>query len=244
VVKSLTIVIPCFNEQESIPEVMPRLLDSLESLQKKEHLGQYEVIVVNDHSTDQSRQLLEKYKQIVIIDNQSHYRGYGRSLKQGFLESRGEWVGFLDMDNSYRPEDLDLFIRAILEGRSDFIMGTRSFSEKGMSFVRGLGNWVYMASARLLYGSYLKDVCSGYRFFHRRLIDQITEIPEDGLDFSIHLSLKMLSQNIPIQQIPITYDERLGTSKLSVVADGIAFFRVLLSLRVRQWRALKHSRVQ
>ena len=80
-------------------------------------------------------------------------------------------------------------------------------------------------------------------FFHRRHLQQITSIPEQGLDFSIQLTLEMITHKIPIFPIPIQYDERLGDSKLSIVGDGWAFLKVLLTKKLRQARALKHSQV-
>ena len=122
-------------------------------------------------------------------------------------------------------------------------MGSRALQEKGMSFTRGTGNWIYMFLAKTFYGSYLEDVCSGYRLFHRKHLQEVLNVPEKGLDFSIHLTLTMLMKKVFINQIPIQYDERLGVSKLSVFRDGFSFLKVLLTLKTRQARALKHSRV-
>lgn len=243
VVKNLSIVLPCFNEQESIPVMMPRLMNSLEIMKKQDQVQNYEIIVVNDSSTDQSLSLLKKYENVRIVHNEGS-RGYGKALKKGFSKSNGEWICFLDMDNTYRPEDLALFVTEIQNSGTDFVIGTRAFSEKGMSLIRGLGNWAYMSLASVIYGSKLSDVCSGYRVFHRRHLDEILNIPEEGLDFSIHLTLKMITKNVIIRQIPIGYDERLGESKLSVFTDGWAFLMVILNLKLRRLRALKHSRVR
>jgi len=243
VVKSLSIVLPCFNEQESIPVMIPRLMNSLESLKSQNLVQDYEVIVVDDSSTDQSVKLLKAYENLRIVHNEG-LRGYGRALKKGFSKSDGDWICFLDMDNTYRPEDLSLFVTEIQNSGADFFIGTRAFSEKGMSLVRGLGNWIYMSLAFIIYGSKLSDVCSGYRIFHRRHLDEILDIPEEGLDFSIHLTLKMITKGVAIHQVPIGYDERLGESKLSVFMDGWAFLMVILNLKQRRLRALKHSRVR
>lgn len=233
---------PCFNEEAAIPLVLPRLIDSLNQLVRCQRISQYEVIVVNDQSTDNSLALLQQFEQIKIVQTEKCPRGYGRALKRGFTQASGDWIGFLDVDNSYRPEDLPSFIDEIEKGSSFFIMGARDFSELGMSWVRGLGNWSYKVLAQKLYGSSLKDVCSGYRFFHKKHLDDVLSVPEEGLDFSIHLTLKMLSRT-SIVQIPIQYDPRLGKSKLSVIRDGLAFLKVLLFFRLRNLGALKHSRV-
>lgn len=244
-VTNISIVMPCFNEQEAIPSVIPRTLDSLEKLKKEQRISDYELIVVNDKSTDSSVEMLKRFDAVKIFHTNGVGRGYGKALKLGFSKAQGDWIGFLDVDNSYRPEDLPLFIDEIQKGESDFIMGQRYFSEKGMTFTRGVGNWVYVVLARLFYRSYLDDVCSGFRFFHRKHVEEITSIPEQGLDFSIHLTLKMISSKTPIKPIPIQYDPRLGESKLSVIADGLAFLKVLIALKLRSaGGVVEHSRVQ
>lgn len=244
--ESISIVMPCYNEQDAIPTVIPRTLKCLDSLRKQNRIGDFEVIVVNDKSTDLSAQRLQDYvPQLKIVNTNGSGRGYGKALKAGFAKASGEWIGFLDVDNSYRPEDIPLFIDEIQKGQEDFIMGQRPFSEKGMSLTRGTGNWLYVVLARFFYGSPLDDVCSGFRFFHRRHLQNISAIPENGLDFSIHLTLKMITQKTPIKPIPIQYDPRIGDSKLSVFNDGVAFLKVLLALKLRSLGgAVKHSRVQ
>ncbi len=241
--KDISIIIPCFNEEESIPVVIPRMLDALDQLKKSQRIDEYELIVVNDKSTDRSVFLLEDYEKVKLYHTEEGPRGYGRALKTGFRRARGQWIGFLDMDNSYRPEDIFLFIDEMDRGDSDFIMGVRFFKDKGMSFIRGAGNWFYMFLARIFYGSSLCDVCSGYRFFHRNHLKSILNISENGLNFSIYLTLKMLVQNVFIRQVPIHYDERLGLSKLSVVWDGLSFLKVFFTMRKRYIHAVEHRSV-
>ena len=243
--KTISMVMPCFNEEESIPVVIPRMLDSLDRLKNDQKIEDYELIVIDDKSTDRSVALLRGYGEKVRIfhTEKNISRGYGLALKTGFSQAKGQWIGFLDMDNSYRPEDISLFIEEMDRGDSDFIMGVRLFNDKGMSFVRGFGNWFYMLLAKIFYKSSLRDVCSGYRFFHRNHLKNVLNISEDGLNFSIHLTLKMIIQNVFIKQVPIHYDERLGFSKLSVVWDGLSFLKVFLTVRRRYVHAIEHRPV-
>lgn len=243
ILKNISVVMPCYNEQQAIPTIIPRLLDSLEKLKNKNMIGEFELIVVNDKSTDNSARLLTKYPEVKVMHTPGENRGYGLALKHGFSEAKSQWIAFLDVDNSYRPEDLEILIKEVESSNSDFIMGSRPFSDVGMTFTRGAGNWLYMFLAKVLYGSHLDDVCTGFRLFHRRHLNDVLQIPEDGLDFSIFLTLKMLVNKVSIRQIPIQYDVRMGDSKLSVVQDGVAFLKVLLTLKVRRLRGLKHSEV-
>ncbi|MCB0377635.1 MAG: glycosyltransferase family 2 protein [Bdellovibrionales bacterium] len=241
--ESLSVVIPCFNEEDSIPIVIPRMIEVLDNLKSLGRIGQYELVVVNDRSTDRSAERLWSYPQVRILNSTAKVRGYGSALKEGFTQSKSQWLCFLDMDNTYRPEDLPKLLDALDESQCDFAMGVRGFSEKGMSLTRGIGNWLYMKIAQVFYGSPLKDVCSGYRVFHRRHLPDVVSLPENGLDFSIHFTLEMILNNTPIAQVPIQYDPRLGASKLSVISDGLSFLKVLMSLKLRRIRGIKHSQV-
>jgi glycosyltransferase involved in cell wall biosynthesis len=242
-IQCLSIVIPCFNESNVIPTLMPRVIETLNILKEQKLIIEFELIVANDQSTDESDQRLSQFKEVKMITTTSKKRGYGGALKAGFQNAKGDWICFFDMDNSYRPENLSDFINEIYKGESDFIMGSRDFSEKGMSYTRGLGNWIYKVLTNLLYGVRLNDVCSGYRFFHRKHLPEILEINENGLNFSIQLTLNMILQKVFVKQIPISYDQRMGESKLSLVKDGFAFLKVIFNLKLRRHNAFKHSRV-
>jgi glycosyltransferase involved in cell wall biosynthesis len=243
-IKKISIVLPCFNEQEAIPTIIPRTLKSLRQLQSFGRIADFELIVVDDKSTDGSARLLESFADVKVVRTSGPSRGYGKALKRGFLEASGDWIGFFDVDNSYRPEDLSLFLDEVEKGDIDFIMGQRHLTERGMSLTRGFGNLFYVVLARAFYHSYLSDICSGYRLFHRRHLENITSIPEQGLDFSIHLTLRMMTEKTPIKPIPIQYDPRIGQSKLSVLKDGWAFLKVLVKLKARSfYGVVKHSRV-
>ncbi len=237
----LSIVMPCYNEQDAIPTVISRTLNCLDGLKKQRTIKEYELIVVDDQSTDGSLRKLEGFTGLKIVKTGGGERGYGKALKAGFRATKGEWIGFFDIDNSYRPEDITLFIEEINKGESDFIMGQRRFSENGMSVTRGFGNWVYVVLAKLFFGSSLDDVCSGYRFFHRRHLADVISISEQGLNFSIQLTLKMIKKKTNIKPLSIQYDRRIGSSKLSVLFDGISFLKVLLAMKFRSDGAVKHS---
>lgn len=236
---TISLVIPCYNEESSIPILIPKLLSTLNDLKKSFQVADFEVIVVDDGSTDSSYEKLGAFKQIKVVKN-SGPRGYGSALKYGFLKTKYSWVCFMDMDNTYRPDDLKKFIE-IKKENIDFIVGCRPFSSSGMPFTRALGNWIYRILAKFLFASNLKDVCSGYRFFKRDLIPEITSIPENGLNFSIFLSLWAISKDISVRQISIHYDSRQGLSKLSLFSDGISFLKVILLFKFRELYATKLS---
>lgn len=227
---SISLILPCHNEEIALPVILPRVQNALTKIIEKGHFG--EVIVVDDGSTDQSREILDRHSflSVVRIENR---QGYGHALKEGFRHAKGEWIVFFDLDNTYFPEDLDHFL-AEADKEVDLVMGYRSFFSSGMPFARKLGNAFFVLISRLLLGYDLKDLSTGYRLFRRDLTPQILTIDSKGLCFSMHLTLLAASQNWRVQQIPIRYEIRIGCSKLSVLRDGVKF--VWLMLR-HKWQA-------
>lgn len=217
----ISVVIPCLNEEESIPHVLPQLL----ALQKNVPL---EIIVVDDHSTDSSRDLLKQFPSVIVLLN-SKRQGYGGSLKVGFKESRGDFIAFLDMDRTYDPQDLMRLYNHLTRNEFDIVMGNRMSTNNRMPKLRFVGNWAYAMALRWTHQVHIKDACSGFRVFTRKLLPDILSIPENGLNFSIAMTAVSLNRRLQIGHLPISYHERLGRSKLSILKDGFLFWRSLSS---------------
>lgn len=213
----ISIVIPCLNEAESIPVVIPRFLKIRERLN-------LEILVIDDNSTDNSRDLLNQYSEIQVIKNSSR-SGYGGALKKGFSLAQGKYISFIDLDRTYNPEDIDSLYNEILKKDLSMVFGNRMSNRNGMPFVRFLGNFLYASVLQILFFVRIKDACTGFRIFKRELIPEILKIKENGLNFSIALTVLVLKKKFSFSQIPILYDERIGESKLSVVSDGFLFLK-------------------
>ena len=153
----LTVVIPAYNEEKGIAQIMTRTLAVRDAL-KAAGVDGFELLVVNDGSRDQTRQvaeeLAEKYPDVRVINHPVN-RGYGAALKTGFSQARGELIGFLDADGTYPPESFpDLCRVAMSDG--DLVIGSRMAGAEGkMPAVRRIGNWLF---ATLL--SCLRNRCS------------------------------------------------------------------------------------
>lgn len=221
----VSIVLPCFNEEHAIPELLPRLFDAQWTLQRRGLSS--EIIVVDDASTDRSVPLLRAFDGLTLARHETQ-KGYGAALKKGFEMSHGEWVLFLDMDRTYLPEDIPDLVRHAQETESDMVSGQRPFRESGMPWTRGLGNQMYVWLARWLLGSPLRDLCTGFRVFRRAHVPSILRFPQDGLHFSLQLSLFALLQGWKIEEVTVGYQERKGLSKLNLMTDGAQFFWTIL----------------
>ncbi len=223
--KSLSVVFPCRNEEGAVAEMFARLAPIRQDLENQG--WEVEVIVVDDASTDRSAENLLRYENISVITN-DRACGYGGALKRGFLAARAEWIIFLDMDRTYCVEDIPALLKVAVDGGFDMVYGRRPFQNSGMPIVRRIGNAGFVLASRLLFGARIRDVCTGFRVFHRRRLAEILALSDDGLNFSIQLTSASVLRRWKIHEIPVRYEERLGESKLSVFADGFRFLWTVL----------------
>ncbi len=214
---ALSIVIPCRNEAESIPLVIPKLIEEVKN-------RNFEIIVVDDNSTDNSFELLRSYPEIVVVRNPRQL-GYGGALKSGFSSSRGSHIAFFDLDRTYNSADLDKLYSEVVDKKLAMVFGNRMAKKNKMPKTRYVGNWLFAALLQLLYWKSIQDVCTGFRVFQRGFVPTVLEIDENGLDFSIAMTVVVLNRKLPFAQVDIQYDERIGESKLSIFFDGFRFLR-------------------
>jgi glycosyltransferase involved in cell wall biosynthesis len=231
-ISSVSVVIPCFNEEEAIPRVLPKLLFHLKELHQLQRISAFEVIVVDDHSTDASRSRLSEYSEITVVSNPDE-RGYGAALKTGFRVAAGDLVAFLDMDDTYAPADLGALLSPFSDSSVEMVNGSRMSARNQMELLRFVGNDFYARLVRLLFRVPNKDVCTGFRVFRRSLIDEVCRLPQKDLDFSLSMTLWGLTNGRSAIEVPISYGARLGRSKLAVTTDGFRFLGTILSSYVR-----------
>lgn len=187
-----------------------------------------QVIVIDDASSDATPILLEMYPWVETIRLFSQ-SGYGSALKTGFAKASGEWIAFLDLDGTYDPVDLEKLLVRLKEPGAEFILGERLSLEEGMPPLRLLGNHFFNWLVRNLYKQSIRDACTGCRIFHSRWVQRILELPNDGLDYSLAMTLWALKNKVSIHEVPIQYRSRNGRSKLSIIMDGSRFLWTILS---------------
>ena len=214
----LSIVIPAYNEEKSIGRVLSRIKKSLDC-----HLINYEVIVVNDGSEDKTANIASALGAQVI--NQKN-AGYGSALKTGLLHAKGQYLCFLDADNTYPPE----FIFSMLKCADSFslVVGSRfTLSQNGMPFSRKVGNLFFASLISFITVSKTTDVWSGLRVFDRGLLGLVQDLPEN-LTFTPIMTLKSILYGFSYTEIVIPYAERVGQSKLNIFRDGWSFLKNLM----------------
>jgi glycosyltransferase involved in cell wall biosynthesis len=223
--KILSVVIPAFNEEDGIVQIIERVRAVTAPLAAQDIA--LELIVVDDGSRDRTTMLAAQCAGTRVIQHTLN-RGYGAALKTGFRYANGEYIGFLDADGTYPPEAFPEMCRALEAHHADLVVGSRmSGAASEMPVMRRVGNVVFAGMLSLLSGVRVRDSASGMRVFRRRVLPQLYPLP-DGLDLTPAMTTRALHENLKIVEVPIAYAERIGRSKLSVVRDGMRFTNTIV----------------
>ncbi len=226
---TLSIVIPAYNEERGIADIIFRVLGVKDNLAKS-GVGLEELLVVDDASRDHTAQIAEEIARenpLLRVIRHPKNRGYGGALKTGFAEARGDLVGFLDADGTYPPEYFPQLCQKAIEG-ADLVVGSRmAGAESQMPATRRVGNLFFANLLTLLGRQKVTDSASGMRIFSRDILEQIYPLP-DGLNLTPVMSTRALHESLKVAEVPIPYSERVGRSKLSVVRDGTVFLQSIV----------------
>jgi glycosyltransferase involved in cell wall biosynthesis len=226
---ALSIIVPAFNEAQSIQAIIERLLATRETLLDGGLVSAVEVLIVDDGSTDRTAEIVRSSPSVRLIQHEVN-GGYGAALKTGFREASGDLLAFLDADQSYRPESLPDLVEQLIGQEADLVIGSRMMGSKsGMPRVRYLGNWLFARLLGWLVGRRITDSASGLRVFRRSVLPFLYPLP-DGLNLTPAMSARALHEGMKTIEVAIPYDIRQGRSKLSVVRDGIRFSSSILTI--------------
>mgnify|MGYP001274734644 FL=1 len=224
----LSVVIPAYNEEDGIAPILERVLKVKRAVQKSPGaIEDVEVIVVNDASQDRTCDIASSYPDVTVITH-SQNKGYGGALKTGFAAAKGEWIGFLDADGTYPPEEFPALCEAMVSQNADMVIGSRMTGAKsGMPIRRYIGNKFFAYLLSWIVGSVITDTASGQRVFKRTILAQLLPLP-DGLHLTPAMSTAALHEGLNIIEVPIRYDNRVGRSKLHIVSDGFRFLNIII----------------
>jgi glycosyltransferase involved in cell wall biosynthesis len=232
---TLSVVIPAYNEENGIEDIMNRVL-SVEPDLKEVGINELELIVVDDGSADRTAEIVAQQENVKLIQHKTN-KGYGAALKTGFSSGKGELLGFLDADGTYPPEYFPMLCTYALDG-ADIVVGSRrSGDDSEMPRVRKIGNFIWSNLVSILGRQQVIDPASGMRVFRRDILERIYPLP-DGLNLTPIMSTRAIHEGVTLVEVPIPYKERVGSSKLSVVRDGTLFLNSII------WTVLTYNPVR
>jgi hypothetical protein len=233
---ALSVVIPAYNEEDGIADIVERVLAVRGSLAEV-NVPELELIVVDDGSHDRTADIVENYSEVHLIRHATN-KGYGAALKTGFHNAKGDLLAFLDADGTYPPEFFPRLCQAAIEQEADLVIGSRMVGEDSeMPVTRRIGNFFFANLISLISNQRISDSASGMRVLRREALPILYPLP-DGLNFTPVMSTRALHESLKMVEVPITYSERAGRSKLSVVRDGTRFLNSII------WTAMNYNPVR
>jgi glycosyltransferase involved in cell wall biosynthesis len=228
--RKLSIVIPVFNERNTVVEIVRRV----RQVELPGDLDR-ELIIVDDGSTDGTREVLDQLRDstVRIIKNPSN-RGKGHALRTGFAAASGDLVIVQDADLEYDPEDFPRLINPVLRGKARVVYGSRFTGERrNMLFLHWVGNRFLSLLTNVLYNSTLSDMETCYKLFDRELLNTLTLV-SDSFEIEAEVTAKLLKRRVRIYEVPISYAGReFDEGKKITWRDGITALWTLLKYRVR-----------
>jgi glycosyltransferase involved in cell wall biosynthesis len=196
----ISIIIPVYNEATTIREILARVRSS--PIEK-------EIVVVDDGSTDGTRQLLaqEQSPDTKVVMHKVN-QGKGAAIRTGLKQATGEYVLIQDADLEYDPADYELLLRPILRGKATVVYGSRFLGEhKAMLFWHSVGNRLLTLTTNILYDSTLTDMETCYKLIPTDLIRRIP-LRARRFDFEPEITAKILKRGHRIYEVPISYAGR------------------------------------
>ena len=201
----ISIVIPAYNEENAIAES----IQSVNQVMSETNFT-YEVIVVDDGSTDRTTEFARKEQAIVI--NLDRNMGYGAALKAGVRRSEYNTIVIIDADGTYPIDMIPVLSREL--GEYDMVVGARTGDQVDVALARAPAKWFLKKLAGYLAGQHIPDLNSGMRVIRKPLLKRFFHLLPQGFSFTTTITLASLCSDSLVRYIPINYYKRVGTSKI------------------------------
>lgn len=218
--KSVSVVIPCYNEEEGIRFVL-------------EHMPAYvdEVIIVDNNCTDRTAAVAAALGARVVAEPR---KGYGYAYQCGFPHAQGDIIATIDGDGTYPAVEIARLIAYLDTNGVDFVSANRFPLDQPEAMHRRnqIGNHILTHTARLLYRIRIADSQSGMWVFRRRCLEMI-HLAEGGMAFSEEIKLEVIAApGIHFAETHIAYAPRIGMTKLFTFRDGVGNLAYLFRRRL------------
>ncbi len=220
---TFSLVIPVYNEEEIIAATVEHLHQIFQP-----HY-EYEIIVVNDGSTDSTSNVLTSVANITLIEHNSN-RGYGAALKTGIRQAQYPLIVITDADGTYPNERIPDLLQ--LAKKADMVVGSRTGKNVTYSTLRKIPKWFLVRFAQWVTKTSIPDLNSGLRVFHRDILVKFVPVLPNTFSFTTTITIAMLTNNYIVHYEPIDYFHRVGKSKIKPIRDTLRFVQLILRMGV------------
>jgi len=219
---AVTVVIPAYNEEKTIGNVISETNSIMDGLECS-----YEVIVVDDGSTDKTGQIASTHKAIVLSNKKNYGKGY--SLRKAFHHAHGDIIITLDSDGEHKPKEIPDLIEPLFKG-TDIVAGSRFLGAQvqATSKLNQIGNFLFNTVIMILTGKIVTDSQTGFRAIKRNVLETL-DLESDGYEIETEITVKSLRNGYVFKEMPITIERRkYNISKLKLLSDGTRILKTIL----------------
>lgn len=221
----ISIVVPVYNEEESIKDTINKIKKELNNVK----VYDFDIVVVNDGSTDNTKKVLTSIKGIRVIENQTN-KGYGFSIKRAIRYSNADCILIIDGDGTYPASPIPELIRK--SKQNDMVVGARIGKYVSIPFFRKPAKWFLKHFAQYLAKTKIPDLNSGLRIFKKEIAAKYINLFPDGFSFTTTLTMICLTNSYKVEYVPINYYERKGKSTIHPIKDFIGFTNLIFRLTI------------
>lgn len=224
----VTVVMPVYNERATIERAVAGVLEARIA-------DSFELLIVEDGSTDGTRELLSgvTWPEPVRILYHERNRGKGAAIRTALTEARGTYTTIMDADLEYDASDFSLLLAPLRAGEAQAVYGTRGFqSHSAYSFWYVVGNHAVTFLANLFYNSWISDMMTGHKAIVTALFRDL-DLRERGFAIEAEITARLLGRGIRIFEVPIVYRARSREEGKKLTAlDGLRVVVTLLRCRI------------
>jgi glycosyltransferase involved in cell wall biosynthesis len=221
--KPISLVIPAFNEEKAIEGSLNNILDFM-----KEHFSDFEIIVVNDASTDRTAEIVSGIKGVNLVSH-PYNKGNGASVRTGIRNAKKEFVVMMDADGQHDISDIVKIVENL--GTYDCVVGARTGSSES-SFHRNVANSIYNWLASYVTNLKIEDLTSGYRGFRTSVIKKFLYMFPNGFSYPTTSTMAIIKAGYNLKYCPIHAKKRIGKSKIRLLRDGFRFLLIIVKIAI------------
>ena len=231
---SISVTLPAYNEEENIRPMVSEVVEVMDKLVEDGQIEDYEVVVVNDGSRDNTaqvvRELSRQFPTVRLVDHEVN-RGYGAAVYTGFTSARMDLVFLTDSDKQFEISEIELLLPLLDE--ADLVTGYRA--PRRDPFTRRLFGTGWTTLVTVLFGYTVRDVDCAFKLFRREIIESI-DVESRGATFSAEFLVRAKRKGYRFREAPVTHLPRVAGSQTGANLQVITrAFKELIRFRWRLW---------
>ncbi|MBI4348229.1 MAG: glycosyltransferase family 2 protein [Elusimicrobia bacterium] len=224
---TLSIVVPIYNERATLPKILERVRAVKLPIDR-------EIILVDDGSTDGTREWMKEHAGDARVILHEKNQGKGAAVRTGIGAAKGEFLIIQDADLEYDPAEYPLLLAPMLDGRADVVFGSRFLGgpHRVLLFWHYIGNKLFTLLTNILYNINLNDMGTGYKLFRTETLRSFP-LRANGFGFEPEVTAKVAKRNLRMYEVPISYSGRTyAEGKKITWVDGLVYLWCLLRYRL------------